>query len=313
MIQLVRVVDSSNNEYCLEVISPTTDIELLAQRQFEGDRPVTALGELMAFLGVRTLPELSSMIHPAERGYPASPKWVGTYRSLVEWAILFKIIRTKDFASDTLVVFDGLLRSKLFARDNFLRMMDGIQDAIRDKWEQQHRRLYLVGVAKHSAVLERYQTAMALEGVLTCDYPAYVEVPREVEQRAYTWWEWARGTDIETEREELTKSIAGKMHFAKFGRGRRDPVWPVDILISQMEDTSTILGYLLADATEGFPVPYYPRCLQKAHQNAALVDFDFEVLQNEVLRGLRDMLGAEAPVLDAFSLRDPDPAQRRYS
>jgi hypothetical protein len=35
LIQLVRVVDSSNNEYCLEAVSPTTPIEKLNQRQFD--------------------------------------------------------------------------------------------------------------------------------------------------------------------------------------------------------------------------------------------------------------------------------------
>ena len=37
LIQLVRVVDSSNNEYCLEAVSPTTPIGKLDKRQFEPD------------------------------------------------------------------------------------------------------------------------------------------------------------------------------------------------------------------------------------------------------------------------------------
>ena len=54
MVQLVRVVDSSNNEYCLEALSPTTPIHDLDGRQFDSDgSPRTALGEMMAFLGVR--------------------------------------------------------------------------------------------------------------------------------------------------------------------------------------------------------------------------------------------------------------------
>src|SRR5436190_12870474 len=34
LVQLVRVVDSSNNEYCLEAITPTTDVSRLSQAQF---------------------------------------------------------------------------------------------------------------------------------------------------------------------------------------------------------------------------------------------------------------------------------------
>jgi hypothetical protein len=44
LIQLIRVVDSSNNQYCLEAVSPTTPVELLRERQFdEGGDPVTPL------------------------------------------------------------------------------------------------------------------------------------------------------------------------------------------------------------------------------------------------------------------------------
>jgi len=50
LIQLVRVVDSSNNEYCLEAVSPTTPLDKLDDRQFQPNgTPLTALGEMMAF------------------------------------------------------------------------------------------------------------------------------------------------------------------------------------------------------------------------------------------------------------------------
>ena len=70
---------------------------------------------------------------------------------------------------------------------------------------------------------------------------------------------------------------------------------------------------MLADAINGFPVPYYPICLQKAHENAALVDFDFDILQDRIYGAIRDILGEESQVLDVFRLQDADPAQKRYS
>lgn len=312
-VQLVRVVDSSNNEYCLEAITPTTDIKALSAKQFDAaGTPITALGDMMAYLGARDLSALSHMIREGKDGRPTSPSWVLTYRSLMEWAILFHIIRSKDFATDTLIVFDGLLRSKLFAKDGFVRMMAGVKEAIAEKFRTQRRRLYLVGIAKHNTVLTRYRLAMALEGVLRCDYPAYVEIPRELEQKAYTWSEWARGADVEEEGREPNRFVGGKMFFVKFGRGRRDPIWPVDLFEPQASEAPAVLGYLLSDAVEGFPVAHYPRCLQKAHENAALVDFDFQVLQDQVFGGLRAALGNEAPVLEVFRLQDPDPARARY-
>jgi hypothetical protein len=266
---------------------------------------------MMAFLGVKSLPALSHMIRPSQKGKPVSPSWVQVYRELVEWAILFSILK-KDFGTDTLIVCDGLLRSKVFAGDLFPRLLAGIKERIDVQWERSRRRIYLAGVAKHSKVLSRYRLAMALEGVLQTDYPAFIEVPREVEEKAYVWSEFARGDDRAGEGGEINKFVGGKMFLVKFGSQRRDPVWPIDVLLSQAKDAQIVLGSMLADAINGFPVPHYPRCLQKAHENAALVDFDFDVLQDFIYEGVRGSLGVNAATLDAFQLQDVDPAQGRY-
>lgn len=312
LIQLVRVVDSSNNEYCLEVVSPTTPIQKLNDRQFSKDgSPRTALGEMMAFLDVDSLQMLSHMIRPTTEGKPVSPSWVQVYRELVEWAILFAILK-KDYGTDTLIVCDGLLRSKVFAKDLFQRLLRGMADRISAQLSGSRRRVYLAGVAKHSKVLSRYRLAMALERVLQTDYPAFVEVPRDVEERAYIWSEFARGDDRSDEGGEVNKFVGGKMFLVKFGSHRCDPIWPVDIFVPQVGESQTILGSMLADAINGFPIPHYPNCLQKAHENAALVDFDFDILQDFIYEGVRSSLGGDAGTLDAFQLQDADPAQRRY-
>jgi hypothetical protein len=106
---------------------------------------------MMAFLGVDSLPVLSHMIRQTDKGKPISPSWVQVYRELVEWAILFAILK-KDFGTDTLIVCDGLLRSKVFAKDLFQRLLQGMKDRINAQWSKSRRRVYLTGVAKHSKV-----------------------------------------------------------------------------------------------------------------------------------------------------------------
>jgi hypothetical protein len=265
----------------------------------------------MEFLGARSLPSISHMIRETERGAPVSPSWVQVYRDLVEWAVLFSVL-SKDFGTDTLVVWDGLLRSKIFAKDLFSRLLAGINQRIESHWTRSRRRVFVVGVAKHSKVLTRYRLALALEGILQTDYPAFVEVDRAIEERAYVWSEFARGDDRVQTGGEANKFVGGKMFLVKFGSRPRDPIWPIDILLPQVGDAQTILGSLLADAINGFPVPHYPRCLQKAHENAALVDFDFDILQDSIYEGVRSCLAEEAATLDSFQLQDADPAQRRY-
>jgi len=313
MAQLVRVVDSSANEYCLEVVTPTTNTEDLSRKQFDasGD-PVTALGELMAYLGVGHLWNLTPMIQRPS-GEPAKPSWVQVYREIVEWAILFKLVRTKDFGTDTLIVVDGFLRSKVFKGDLFARLRQGLEEAIQRQERESRRRIFLAGIAKHSKVLQRYRLAMVLEGIMDHDYSCYVEIPRQLEEKAYVWSEYARGDEREQEGGEANKFVAGKMFFVKFGSRRRDPIWAIDLFQPQASKAQEVLGYLLADSVDGFPVPFYPRCLQRAHENAALVDFDMDILQQGIFSAIRNSLANDAPILDTFRLAGGDPSSRRYS
>ena len=313
MVQLVRIVDSSNNEHCLEAVSPSTPIDTLDARQFNPDgTPRTALGKMMDFLGLKTLTELSPMIRPVRDGAPGSPSWVQVYRELVEWATLFALLE-KDFATDTIIIYDGLLRSLKFAGDNFRRLIRGIEMRIEDRWRSSRRKLYLAGVAKHSKVLERYRLAMALESVLQTDYDAFVKVSHEIEKLAYIWPDYYLADENITEGDRTTRFAGGQMFLVKFGNRPQDPIWPIDILQSQVDVAPIILGLMTQDAHNGFPVPYYPRCLQKAHENAALVGFDLEVLQDYIYAGIRQSLGNESGALDAFQLQDPDLPQRRYA
>jgi hypothetical protein len=165
-----------------------------------------------------------------------------------------------------------------------------LEAGIAEQYRRRRRKVYLAGVSKHSKVIDRYRLAMMLERVLATMYPAYVEVPREIEENAYVWAEYARGSDREIGEGESNKFVGGKMFFVKFGSRPRDPIWPVDIFEPQVPEAPAVLSHLLSDALEGFPVPFYPRCLQRAHENAALVDFDFAVIQDQIFAGIRGIL-----------------------
>lgn len=310
MLHLVRVVDSSKNEYCIEAVTPTTDREKLNKSHFDSSgNGLTPLGQMMEYLKVDTLWDLSHMIQNPK--LDPMPSWVQVYRELMEWAVLFSLLRNRDFGTDTVIVLDGLLRSKVFKNEHFGTYRKGLEEGIARQREKNRRNVYIVGFAKHSKVLQRYRLAMAMEGLLRNNFACYVEVPRELEEKTYAWAEYARG-DEEAEGGEANKFVAGKMYFAKFGERTHDPIWPVDIFTPQVADAQKIFGFLLADAQQGFPVPFYPQCLQRAHENAALVGFDMDILQQETVNAIRTTLGARAEILDELRLESSDPSNRRY-
>lgn len=217
------------------------------------------------------------------------------------------------FATDTLLVRDGLLRSVIFAGDLFIKWRKNVENAIDRIYRDDHRRVFLVGIAKHSKVITRYQLAMAIENIFPSGDARFVGIPRYLEAKASIFWkENAKGTEAEGKDIGTPRFVAGDMFLVRFGAMDGDPIWAVDIFSKQSCDASEIFGYLLNDAINGFPVPFYPRCLQKAHEYAQVVDFDLEIFQDYLFEAVRNMLPAEKKsIIDGWRFRS-DLSMRRY-
>ncbi|HAB18111.1 MAG TPA: hypothetical protein PLX89_16260 [Verrucomicrobiota bacterium] len=316
-VQLIRVVDSYGKQLCLEAVSVTTDLQKLDLAQWNSDgSPKTPLGRMMADLGVASgcLNDLSHMMPKVGTPPEEIPgAWVQVYRDLCEWAVLYELICHRPFATDTLVVRDGLLRSKMFRGELFIRFREKLEQAIERIRKEDKRKIFLVGVAKRTKVLERYSLAMSLERILPDGDARYVEVPREMERSAVEWGADILGPEETPAGKEVAgKFVTGKLFFVRFGPFSGDPVWSVDLLTSQRESHQEIFGYLQKDAVEGFPVPFYPMCLQKAHNHAQIVDFDQDILSDHVVKAVRDILPEDdKPIFDALPLKQ-DVAGRRY-
>jgi hypothetical protein len=318
LLQIVRVVDSYGKRLCLDVVSPTTDTDALSARQFNADgTPHTALGRLMKDLNKTKLSDLSDAIPSGEeiRRDPESikPGWVLTYRDVCEWATLYDRICYQAFPTDTLLVRDGLLRSKFFAGNLFVEMASKIAQKIDEIQKTERRQIFLVGFAKHSQVLDRYRLAIGLENLFSAGEPRYVPISRDIERQVYKWDEYARGLEALGQAGEEPKFVAGSMYLARFGTRSGDPIWPVDIFDPQKERHQEVFGYLLHDSTVGFPIPHYPRCLQRAHEWAEIADFDAEILQDEIFGSVRGLLpDNQKELLDAKQLESADVSGRRY-
>ncbi len=305
-IDLIRVVDSSDNEYCLEAITPMTHYKEIDSRHFDdAGKSITPLGRMLKGMDLNSISEISSVIakDPSER----SPIWVQIYRELTEWAVLLDLIQERQFGNDTVILFDGFLRSKKFDKGLFRKYKNLLVKAISTQYQSNRRRIYVAGIAKKNKFLQKYRLAMALEGVLRNSFPCFVPVDEELQKSAYIWEEIVTGGG---EKEGFT---AGKMYLVKFGSHIYDPIWAIDILDTQTDMAPTILGYLLVDSEEGFPIPHYPMCLQQAHEKAALVGLDYDIFQDEVIASVRESIGdRNRPILDELSLQPVDPSAARY-
>lgn len=346
--QVIRVVDSDGQTLGLTATSTSTNLVAL----FEADR--------VAKDNRGNLQPIARLIHDLERATgrrfesyrdicpsmtvdasqpEQSTGWVISYRDLWEWAVLYNYIATANFAQNTMILRDGLLRTKLFANDLFRVIGDMLAEQLLELKNTQKKEIYLVGVAKSSSVMDLYRLVLELEMVLAPNEPRYVRIPREMEVRAYKFPEFSRGRErlvrgtdgLRAKRDATTgvlstngvdpalrdaredsKFVFGSLYLARFGRDEAAPIWAVDLFDDQVREHAMIMGYLFNDACDGFPVPLYPGSLQRAHEAAKLTDFDAIVLNESVMNSVRELVDKTRPgVVERLTLMG-DLAARRY-
>ena len=310
-LQIIRIVDSQGKELFLDVVSPGTDIDELGRRHLENRTP---LGQLMADLRAQRLSDLSPMM--AGR----SPQWVEVYRDLCEWATLYDLITNHDFAADTLVVRDGLLRTTIFTRDTLVRLGQRIKQAIDRQAQHNRRRVWLAGLAKKTKVLDHYRLAISLAGIFDRGTPCFVPVPPELQERVYRDnADYVRAPGDEEEQGDGPGTGAksadniGAMFFVRFGPHAGDPIWTADLLAWQRNDAQAVFGHLQADAAAGFPVPFYPLSLQQADAHSRVADLDMDIISDSLASAVREIVGHDKRhIVDALRLATQNVATRRY-
>ena len=304
VVELIRVVDSRGNECALDAVASTVALEELEERaKSESKHVVTPLMRLAQDTG-KSLKEMSYLIRSI--GTPGkSTGAMRCYRDIVEWAVLYDLVANPDlqWGGDTILVRDGLLRTKSFSQDMF-PLLDGKLRAGMAAHQQKNVQLSLAGVAKQSAVLGRLAVALELEATFHKDYPCYVRVDEDIEAECYnfdrTWfytYEDATEEDAtdqdDTDHSSYRYQSLGRLFLVKFGDRPMDPVWPVDVAVWQVGQADRILGQLMVDAQQGFPIPDYPMCIQRAHNHAKLSGLEVQDIQDMLFQGICSKLKPE--------------------
>lgn len=296
VVELVRVVDSRGNQCALDAVGSTASLEELEERAKPGTpHVVPPLQRLCSDLGL-PLRKLSYLILGLEKSGKSTGA-IRCYRDIVEWSVLYDLVTnpTIQWGGDTILIRDGLLRTKSFRRDVFPKIDQKLRAGIAAH-RARNVSLSLVGVAKQSAVLGRLAVALELEAAFHKEYPCYVQVDTDIEADCYnfdrTWLETYETSEPEDDGTKLYQAL-GKMFLVKFGDRPLDPVWPVDVAEWQIGEVDKILGQLTVDAQQGFPIPDYPMCIQRAHDYAKLTGLEIEVLQDFMVDGMCQGLSLE--------------------
>ena len=315
VIELVRVVDSRGNQCALDAIPGNAKYESLdARGEIGNPLMVLPLQKLCSDLPqYNKVTDLSYML----KGLGESGKSTGAirvYRDIVEWAVLYDLLY-KEWGSDTIIIREGLLRTKSFKREIFPKIDRNIRNVCAEH-KKKHVNVSIVGVAKQSAVLSRLAVALELEQTFHKPYPCYVRVPSEIEAECYnfdrTWLDTLETSEPDENGEYRYQSM-GVLFLVKFGDRPFDPVWPVDIAEADLDDASRIIGQLLNDAQPGFPIPDFPQSVQKAHDFARVGGIEISVLQDMLFNGItQNMTPQEKERILRMRYLGQDLLSRRY-
>lgn len=271
IVEIVRVVDSENDIRVEEIIPGEAGDDFFSRPPESG--PVA---DFCGALGCRSVADLRLSSESA-----IGKKAMRDYREIVEWAVLYELLRNKNPGQDGPILFvrEGPLRARIFRKNIF----EALDKLFREECEKRRARggeAFLVGVAKKTRLLDHLRLALSLEDMFEeRARPCYAAVRREIADKFYQR-RWLDTMETADDREYLSMA---QMCLVKFGDHPSDPVWPVDVAFWQRKRAGRILGCLAEDARRGFPVPDFPLCIQAAHDCAKIGGIEMSYL--------RDMLG----------------------
>ena len=287
-LEIIRVVDSEGQELVQEVIAISEDDSIF--REMSERLPV--MQQLLKSLGI-DFEALSYLLGSKKsqdvKRVSDNRGRVRAFRDIVEWAVLLNLA-SRDWPINVLLLRDGLLRTKTLKRETFPKLDLAFRRIFENQAAPGKRKVFLLGVAKTSAVLSKLSLAMILERTFDRDYPCYAEVPQDLEAKCYnfdrTWLETASdNTDCGR---QLYQSF-GRLHLMKLGSSPDSPVLPVDVPVWLPNNRKQeVLEYLVNDALNTFPVLGYPSALQRAHENAVLTGLEMTVLGDMMTDSLQN-------------------------
>ena len=286
-LEIIRVVDSEGTDLIQEIV-PISEDDSMFREMTERHGVMRRFLEVLD-IGFDDLSYLLGGQHRDETKtrYDMRAR-VRHFRDILEWAVLLDLA-LKDWPVEVLLLRDGLLRTKSVKRETFPKLDRAFRNVFEGQATAGRRRVYLLGVAKTSAVLSKLSLAMMLEGTFDRDYPCFAEVPKELEAKCYNYDRWLETSSSDDEAQSYESF--GRLHLVKLGSSPDSPILPVDVPVwLPSYRKQEVLEYLVNDARDTFPIVGYPGALQRAHDHAVLTGLEMTVLGDLMTDALQGQL-----------------------
>ena len=217
----------------------------------------------------------------------------GTLMEIGEFACIFNRVMSAPTDEKTIVLRDGLLRTK--------KIKDELITLLGRRLQERKNHVKVVGVAKTSKVMFLLKAALLCERTFPPDQIGYVKIPLDLENMAYRW----SGRGLLDRQTPTRLSYAfGSLYIAKLSRSKN---MFVTVEIPDSPETGRdiystgeimeIMSYLAKDSAHSYPVIGYPQTIMRAHEFAAGTGLPSSILRDNIIK---DLVAGTDPALAEY-------------
>jgi hypothetical protein len=265
-IDVIEVADSNGNTKLKFAIPISEELEKTDFTSIE-EQPIVK--KFLSIMGVNNLTEASEILRDPRE-----------LMEIAEFACIFDKITTASPEEKTIIMKDGLLRTKKIKSE----LLDILKDILKNK----KNHVKLVGVAKTSKIVSLLSTALFLEKKIPQNRIGYIKIPLELELRVYTW----SGKGKITEKTERLVYSFGGLYIVKLSK-----LSNILVTLEIPEDYSTdevneIISYIAKDSKYSYPVLGYPQTIMRAHEAAVRIGLPASIIKDKILEHVKELSDA---------------------
>ena len=268
--EVVKVADSNGNVR-MNFAAPVGDLEDEDTGEILADLDADPIMRgFLDMLGARSLRDTSRFLTAK-----------GTLMEIAEFACIFDAVERAPKDSKSIILKDGLLRTRKIRDELIPRMIDCLR--------RNRGHVRVVGVAKTSKIAFLLHAALACERIFPPDQAGYIRIPLDVENMAYKWSPTARlRPGVPT---RLAYAL-GDLYIAKLSRSKNLfvtvelPQGTDGRCVYSESEVTEIMSYLAKDAMYAYPVMGYPQTIMRAHESAAGLGISASMLYDNIIKGL---------------------------